>query len=422
MSLDTTEPRNPLAAPRPDSREFRHELTPTWISTASLLSGERPTDFGGSFRVAYLDGYGSVTSAVVAAVHPESEVFVWSWLPSVIETAIDLRSAAALDNLVVQESPGAPGTSAHRPADLIVLDGVIDAVNDERTRQILDFVRRTVRPGGSVVVTYRTIAGWTEIQPLYRLLRYIITTPGRDHSATALEALEVLGRLRAGGAAYIAGRPIVAAWLDELQSMSVPAIVRAYIDRDLRPSSHNAVVKQMSDFGAHFVGSTHLLDDLASELPEGTRPIVAEALSRTLRESYADLALRRSARADLFRVGSAPLSRAQMVRQLDALELVDLTSMSLATARGEAFDDLGAPSGLAPEDHGDIDATCAAIRRLMASRAAHPVSVTGGGGPSASVGALNTALAERGHEVRALMSVGSALDGAIVRITHKESG
>lgn len=63
--------------PRVDARWFRHELTPTWLATATRLAGERPPDLGRPFRVAWLGCGGPATPAVVAAVHPHAEVVAW---------------------------------------------------------------------------------------------------------------------------------------------------------------------------------------------------------------------------------------------------------------------------------------------------------------------------------------------------------
>jgi hypothetical protein len=67
----------------------------------------------------------------------------------------------------------------------------------------------------------------------------------------------------------------------------------------------------MDHIGCHFVGSARLTDDLDLDLPEGLARQIAAAPTRVLGETYRDLAVRRTDRLDVFRLGPAPLTAAE---------------------------------------------------------------------------------------------------------------
>src|SRR5262249_48805059 len=149
----------------------RRELTPTWLATATLVAGHRPPDFGRPFRAAYLGlGDGSLP-AVVAAVHPGSEVFAWDPRPEPIEATRHLIDDADLSNLRVHERPGLPADLDGGLFDLVVVNGVIDVASDDLRSEIVAAIGSCLRPGGAACVTYRTTVGWVDIVPVLRLMR-----------------------------------------------------------------------------------------------------------------------------------------------------------------------------------------------------------------------------------------------------------
>ena len=124
--------------------------------------------------------------------------------------------AAGLDNLSIAEA-----ADPHRlmdgagDVDVLLLDDVVALSDEDRSAEIRDVVRRRVRPGGLVAVTYRTTSAWAEVAPLRHLARQLGVGTGSGGDDTA-RFLEVLTRLRDGGARFIVDRPHVRDIVDEL--------------------------------------------------------------------------------------------------------------------------------------------------------------------------------------------------------------
>lgn len=315
----TPTPR-PVSAPRVDRRRFHRELTPTWLAAVTALHGQPcPRLSAPDLRVAHLGVGRSVTPAVVAAVHSDASVWAWDHRPVAVELASELGEAAQLTNLVVHHHPrlpdrlGAPAPTGHRsdPVDLVVVDHVLDSLDDAGRRHVLDSIEASLRPGGVVVVTYRTAVGWAEIDPMVRLLRYMVDHHGGSVLDATRHAVTQLVRLRDAGAAYMHARPAVLAWLADLADTPPARIVEDYLDADLRPLSHARLSDALGGIGCHYVASAALDEFAAPDTGgDGSGGPTAELLATVdaapsveLRETYRDLAWRRTERADVFRLG-----------------------------------------------------------------------------------------------------------------------
>lgn len=316
----------------PGALAFRRDLTPSWLSTALLLAGERH-EFGTGSRVLYLTDIGSpltdgpgaaTTAAVVAACQPNFTVNMWT--PEVSATAAGrtLQTGAGLNNLLVHELASPPTSADSGPADLVVIDGLLDSLDDARRSELLASVGSLLRPGGVVCASYRTTVGWSEVTPVVRLLRHLVARESRPAPQVIADAKHLLTELRTGDAGYLTQRPIVTAWLDELLASPPEQIVADYIARDLRPLSFAQVAAAFASIDCEFMGSAQLADSLGLERPARTLNLIDSAGSPELREHLDDLAVRRTRRTDVFRRGSLPLTRREQTNLLARKQIIGL--------------------------------------------------------------------------------------------------
>jgi hypothetical protein len=405
-----------VVPPQSDTRSFRREMTPTWLSAAVLLGGQRPPHLERSFHVLYLGSASGVTPAVIAAVHPDATVWVWDWRPSSIESTRRLRDAAGLSNLVVNEHPVLAPQLDGAVADVIAVEGVLDSAPDDIRDSVINAVSTSLRPGGVACISYKTAVGWAEIAPVQRLIKYVASRAGGDPIEHIPEALDLLRTLEAGGARYLTERPIVAAWLRELHAMDPATIVAQYVERDLRPLSHAQVARDFAAIGCYFAGSALITDDLGRDVPDALAPMIAATPQRTLRETYSDVAVRRATRADIFRLGAARLTTTELGDALGQLELTAVSS-NLELARDVDADvpaKLVAGAVSAAELDRDPLRGSATVRTVMDSGFAHPLAAAGAPPDAlARARALNAALVHgegsTGDGVAAAPTVGTAI-------------
>ena len=219
------------------------------------------------------------TASVVAASHPNTEVWAWDEHPEHLDATRCLGEAAGLANLVVHEQRDLP-LDFGGPTDMVVVQDVLVAADDGLRARIAAAVKASLRPGGLLCVTYATLAGWTEVAPVQRLLRQLALgtlTPSDDRVP---EVLGVLDHLRSEGARYLTERPVVAAWLDELRTLDPTVLASRYLRDAFRPMSPAQVATTMAPVGCKRVGSAQLTDDLGLDLPPTLAAAVADAPTR----------------------------------------------------------------------------------------------------------------------------------------------
>ena len=307
--------------PRNDPRLFRHELTPMWLRTAAAFAGEDLETEDHLDRIAWLGCRAFVTPAVVAAVHPSTTVHAWDPNPARLAALGSACRAAKLGNIATHDQPRPPDNSDYPPCDLVVIDGIVDSVDSELRNQVLAAAASLLRPGGLLAIAYRTAVGWGEVAPLVRLLRHTLKHgSGPDPTADAIAPLEVL---KARGAAYMAVRPTVAAWLDDLLRAPADQVIDSYLVDALRPLSHAQVSEVLADFGTEFVGQARL-DDFLHKAPTAVAQRVRDAPTVLLRETLSDLAVRRTARIDLFRLGRAGVGESDRERTVQTTRVMSV--------------------------------------------------------------------------------------------------
>jgi hypothetical protein len=397
---------------------FKRELTPTWLGLVALLAGQRAAHPGRGLTVAYLGSSSGVTPAVIAAAHPDTEVWAWDWRPRAVEAVRILRDGAQLSNLLVHEHATLPVDPVPTPFDIVVLEHVVDSVAADLRQQVVGWVGEHLRPGGIVALSYKTTVGWSEIVPVQRLVRHLATQEAREPIPAVADAIALLGRLQTGGAGFLAARPSVAAWVDDLSSVSADVVVDEYVERELAPTSHARISAAMSELGCVYLGSAALADDLGLQIPARTATLIAAARTRTLRESYGDLAVRRTSRTDVFRLGSSPLSRVEQATELAALHLVGLRQVRgplEAVLSDEMQRALASGTLAAAALDPDLDNARALVRQLVDAGFAHPSNPDAARSESRrGIEALNEALATHaladGQRVTAHTASGSATD------------
>lgn len=410
----------PLAPLRTDHRTFWPEFTPTWINVATLLAGHRPPRLEGGFRAVYLGTGRRIVAPVVAACHPDAEVITWDIGPSETEAVRRAGEAAQLDNLMVDEDalPPSPGKPA---AEIVVVDQVLDSVSDERRAAILDSIASLVRPGGLVCVAYRTSIGWSETVPVIRLLRYLAARDARPSAVVVDDARALLEHLREGGAEYLTQRPVVAAWLEHVLASDATGVAADYIDRNLRPISHAWLAARLRGLGCSYIGSARLGDPSALQVSPKLGAAARDARSDVLRETITDLAIARSSRVDLFRLGAAPLTARHQASAISSLHLVGLPAPKAAEHRSPLEAHVAEALDRGPVQVADLSPSSkqrnALVGRLLSERTAHPVSVHGlEAGTSPRARQLNRYLTD-GHlpsdeRVLAAPSIGSAISAS----------
>jgi len=308
---------------------FYRETTPVWLATTCLLLGQRPPDLSRPFRYADLGcGYG-VTTLIVAATHPQAEVWGFDFNPAHVEWATRVASAAGLGNAHFVEASfadlAARAEAALPQFDFMVAHGVASWITDDNRRLMLDFIRQRLKPGGLVYLSYNVTTGWSGISPLRQLMWMLAeANPARSDLAVT-GVLDFIGRMRQAGALFFQANPRVEARLEDMRRQDPRYIAHEYLNREWRPLMFADMAEAMRETRCNYVGSATLSENVdALAVPEGMLPLLSEAHDQVMHETLRDFASSQSFRRDIYRRGLAPLGAPEQTALLDELSIASM--------------------------------------------------------------------------------------------------
>ena len=228
--------------------------------------------------------------------------------------------------------------------DIIALHGIWTWISEENSRVVVDIIRRKLKVGGLLYVSYNCLPGWAPAMPLRHLMKL--------HADLAAEAAGVVAKVDGAvtfaqqvidsGALYFSANPAVGERLKALSGLSRNYLVHEYFTEDWRQITFSDMARVLEDAKLNFVGSAHLLDHVdAVNLSEAGQKLLSGIGHPILRQSVRDYLVNQQFRRDIFVKGSRRLSaleRAEAFRQQPFVLLTAPSdiSMKVAGSLGEA--------------------------------------------------------------------------------------
>ena len=152
---------------------FHKEQAPAFMDFVGLLNGHAPHGQRDGYTYCELGCGQGVTVATLAAADPRGQFYGVDFNPAHVANAQALVDAAGLDNLHLTDASFGElvdDESLLPQFDFVSLHGVYSWVAPEVREQILRFLDRKVKPGGVVYISYNSLPGWTQSQPIQHLI------------------------------------------------------------------------------------------------------------------------------------------------------------------------------------------------------------------------------------------------------------
>ena len=146
--------------------DYCRAQTPPLLSFAALCKGvAAPGSLGEALRYCDLGCGQGFTANIIAAANPRTEVFAADFNPTHIANARGLAEAAGLKNIAFREADFAElsNDAALPEFDIIALHGVYSWVSAEYRAAIVALIRRRLKSGGLVYISYDAMPGWAGI-------------------------------------------------------------------------------------------------------------------------------------------------------------------------------------------------------------------------------------------------------------------
>lgn len=310
------------------------ELNPLRAPLAFLHAGLRPPELGTHCELGFGQGL-SINIHGAASAHAS---YGNDFLPGQAGFAMDMAKGSGADLHLCDE---AFSEFCHRTDlpefDSIGLHGIWSWVSDVNRQHIVDFVRRKLKVGGVVYVSYNTQPGWSPIVPLRDLLTEHLSTltPRGDGISRRIDAsMAFASRLMATQPAYAAVNPQVAEHFKRIENKSRDYLAHEYFNLDWVPMSFSKVAQWLTPAKLDFACSAKMLDHFEMlNLSEEQQALLDEIPDRPFRETVKNFCTNQQFRMDYWVKGARPLSPTERLAGLAQTRVVLTKPRSEVTLR-----------------------------------------------------------------------------------------
>jgi len=293
--------------------DYCRAQTPPLLSFAALCKGvAAPGSLGEALRYCDLGCGQGFTANIIAAANPRTEVFAADFNPTHIANARGLAEAAGLKNIAFREADFAElsNDAALPEFDIIALHGVYSWVSAENRAAIVALIRRRLKSGGLVYISYDAMPGWAGIAPLRRLMLQQHSVSPQPSSQKALEqALALVDSLKDAGAQFYKLYPYVTAQLERLRKLPSAYLAHELLTRDWQAFAFADVAAELAEAKLSYLGSAHLTDHVDRvNFTEDQQRLLGGIADPLTNESARDMIVGRQFRRDVFVKGFTRLT------------------------------------------------------------------------------------------------------------------
>jgi SAM-dependent methyltransferase len=295
------------------TRGYFRELSPALLDYVALLAGvdAPPREDFAYVELGCGNGY---STALHAALYPKAQFVGADFNPAHIHNARQLAQDAGLENVRFLEKSFAELLEEDSgEADFVTLHGVWSWIGEEHRGQILEFMRRRLKPGGLAYVSYNCLPGLAPVQPLQRLLVEHAALGSGDRIDKVKRSMAFASRLQAAGARFFSANPLAASRLADLGKHDPHYLAHEYYNAHWTPFYHADVARALGGAKLAYVGSAALLDNFPQFVvaPEVAK-VLAEIPDRMLTETLKDYARNQVFRRDVFTRGAPKAGQPQL--------------------------------------------------------------------------------------------------------------
>ncbi len=299
------------------------ELNPLRIAMPFLNIGQAPPPI----RTACELGYGQGISVNIHAAATPIEWYGTDFNPTHAGFAQSLAASSGAGAKFYDQSFAEFCARSDLPDfDLIALHGIWSWVSEENERVIIDFIRRKLRVGGVLYVSYNTQPGLSGMVPFRDLLMQygdMLGGSGRGIVGRIDAALSFAERLLPLNPAFAVANPTIGERFKLMQGHSRSYLAHEYFNRDWRAMLFGEMVERLAQAKVGFACSAHYHDHIDGlNLSPEQQKFLAEIPDILFRQQVRDFIINQQFRRDYWVKGPRrlpPLEQAEALRRLPVM-------------------------------------------------------------------------------------------------------
>lgn len=299
---------------------YYRELNPDILRLACLYAGVAPPM---GDNPTYLElGFGQGLSINIHAAANPGQYWGTDFNPSQAAHAGALAAASGSGARLFDE---AFADFANRPDlpdfDVIALHGIWTWISADNRQVIIDLIRRKLRVGGIVYVSYNCFPGWAPAEPLRHLMTLHSDLAGSDAAGMIGKvegAVTFAKNISDSGALYFRQNPAVTERLKRITDQPKNYLAHEYFNRDWDLMAFSEVARLLNEAKLSFAASAHLLDHLdgINLTPDGAK-LLGGIQHPVLKQSVRDYLVNQQFRRDIFVKG---LRRLTMIERSELMQ------------------------------------------------------------------------------------------------------
>ncbi|HDZ08735.1 class I SAM-dependent methyltransferase [Pseudohongiella sp.] len=318
------------------------ELNPLRIKFAFLNKGLVFPEVGTACEL----GFGQGLSATLHAAASITKWFGTDFNPAQASFAQELAAVSGAEARLYDESFEEFAARDELPEfEYIGLHGIWSWISDENRAIVVDFVRRKLKVGGVLYVSYNTLPGWGTFAPMRHLMTEhaeVIGAQGRGIVSRIDGAIEFADKLIATQPLFGRANPAVGDRITKLKGQNRHYLAHEFFNRDWHPMHFATMAEWLEAAKVTYACSAHYLDNIDTvNLSEEQRTFLNDIPNDMFRESVRDFMVNQQFRRDYWVKGARTLNaleRAEVIREQRVILVTHRPDVSLKVtgAQGEA--------------------------------------------------------------------------------------
>jgi SAM-dependent methyltransferase len=295
---------------------YYSELNPNRAELALLCAGFTPPSPSNNCEL----GFGQGLSINIHAAASGSTWYGTDFNPSQAAFARSLVTSSGTETHLTDENFASFCNRSDLPEfDFIGLHGIWSWISDQNREVIVNFLRKKLKVGGVLYISYNTLPGWATFAPMRHLMAEhgtLMSSPGRGVVSRVDGALEFSQKLLKTNPLFAQINPTVIDRLRKVSEQNRHYLAHEYFNKDWLPMHFSELNASLSSAKLSFACSANYLDHIDSiNLTPEQQSFLNEIPDASFKESVRDFMVNQQFRKDLWVKGA---------RKLSALEQADL--------------------------------------------------------------------------------------------------
>lgn len=210
--------------------------------------------------------------------------------------------------------------------DSIGLHGIWSWISDENREVIVDFIKRKLKVGGALHISYNILPGWSTFAPIQHLIsehKKSMGDSGEGILGQVTQAIQFTEKMLATEPKYVRANPLVAERFSQVKQQNPNYLAHEYFNKNWNPMYFSEVSNLLSSAKVEYACSIHQIDHIDNfNLTTEQIALLHSISNPVFRETTRDFMTNNNFRRDYWVKGSQKLSKIEREERLKRISLI----------------------------------------------------------------------------------------------------